>query len=49
MSYISDYEKSEQTEEDYRTYRSAEQRENARERWEQEQDDLEIDYDEDDY
>ena len=45
MSYISDYEHSDQTEDDYQTYKNEGSRENARERWEREQDDLEIDYD----
>lgn len=36
MSYISDWLHSEQTEDDYITYRNAAARENARDRWERE-------------
>jgi len=36
MSYISDFEHSRKTEEDYREYRMAAARENARERYERE-------------
>ena len=42
MSYISDFEHSNKTEDDYRDYRSAAVEDNARDRWEREHE-----YDED--